>query len=305
MSTELICSALDLRPDQWPPDHYALLGLPPGDVDAATVEARVLDRMERLRRYQLAHPDAVTDAMNRLAQALVCLTDPAAKAAYDAGLPALGGDPQAGTPTQPRSPGHAEEDESPGPYLLAPPVVIAPAPSVRPPTPPPPPPRRPDGRRDWYHRLAAARHLLAAWRDVGPFVDDPNHRMTRPAEAVEFVGALLELRGRLADETAPAIGVPGQPGALLAALARQPLPLSTFRHFLPDQRAALAADWRAGEARLAEAYRGLERAARRHRLRAPHRAVRKVARSLVTDRLDVTMLVLGLAALALAILRTR
>ena len=35
--------------------------------------------MERLRRYQLAHPDAVTDAMNRLAQALVCLTDPAAK----------------------------------------------------------------------------------------------------------------------------------------------------------------------------------------------------------------------------------
>ena len=79
MSTALICSALGLRPDQWPPDHYALLGLRPGDADAPTVEERVLDRMERLRRYQLAHPDAVTDAMNRLAQALVCLTDPAAK----------------------------------------------------------------------------------------------------------------------------------------------------------------------------------------------------------------------------------
>src|SRR5204863_6022003 len=83
MSTELICSALGVRPDQWPPDLYALLGLPPGEVDLAAVEGRVLDRMERLRRYQLAHPDAVTDAMNRLAQALVCLTDPAAKAAYD------------------------------------------------------------------------------------------------------------------------------------------------------------------------------------------------------------------------------
>src|SRR5437763_2442544 len=86
MSNALICAALGVRPDQWPPDHYALLGLPPGEVDLAAVEGRVLDRMERLRRYQLAHPDAVTDAMNRLAQALVCLTDPAAKAAYDATL---------------------------------------------------------------------------------------------------------------------------------------------------------------------------------------------------------------------------
>src|SRR6516165_6342633 len=86
MSIELICNALGLPPDRWPPDHYALLGLPAGDVDSAAVEERVLDRMERLRRYQLAHPDAVTDAMNRLAQALVCLTDPAAKAAYDASL---------------------------------------------------------------------------------------------------------------------------------------------------------------------------------------------------------------------------
>src|SRR5580704_11862745 len=86
MSTELICAALGLPADRWPPDHYALLGLPVGVVDPAAVEERVLDRMERLRRYQLAHPDAVTDAMNRLAQALVCLTDPAAKAAYDASL---------------------------------------------------------------------------------------------------------------------------------------------------------------------------------------------------------------------------
>src|SRR5262249_24516763 len=86
MSAELICSTLGLPVDRWPPDHYELLALPRGPADAAGVEAHVLDRMERLRRLQLAHPDAVTDAMNRLAQALVCLTDPTLKRDYDVGL---------------------------------------------------------------------------------------------------------------------------------------------------------------------------------------------------------------------------
>jgi hypothetical protein len=155
-----------------------------------------------------------------------------------------------------------------------------------------------------YHRLAAARRLLAAWRDVGPFVDDPEGRPHRPAEAIEFVGALLELRDRLSDDASPPTGLPGQPGALVAALARQSLPLSTYRDFLPEQRAALAADWRAGEGRLAEAYREVGRAVRRHHRNAPRRAVRRVARALVTDRLDLTLFVLGLAALGLAILRS-
>jgi hypothetical protein len=42
--------------------------------------------MERLRRYQLTHAEQVTEGMNRLAQALVCLTDPVARTAYDAKL---------------------------------------------------------------------------------------------------------------------------------------------------------------------------------------------------------------------------
>src|SRR5438477_5469261 len=86
MSAELICSTLGLPADRWPPDHYELLGLPRGVADAARVEVHVLDRMERLRKLQLTHPDAVTDAMNRLAQALVCLTDPALKREYDVNL---------------------------------------------------------------------------------------------------------------------------------------------------------------------------------------------------------------------------
>ena len=85
-SQELICSWLRLAPDQWPPDHYTLLGLEPGACDAKQIEGRAQKRMEQLRSYQLAHPEQATEGMNRLAQALVCLTDPIAKQAYDAQL---------------------------------------------------------------------------------------------------------------------------------------------------------------------------------------------------------------------------
>ncbi len=86
MDHDRLCSWLGLSPGAWPPDHYALLGLARGTGDFADIEARVLDRMEWLRQHQLLHPDAVTAGMNRLAQALVCLTDPVARAAYDRGL---------------------------------------------------------------------------------------------------------------------------------------------------------------------------------------------------------------------------
>ena len=87
----LLRSWLGLAPGPWPPDHYALLGLAPGPCDPAAVENVVLARMDLLRPHQLLHPELVTEGMNRLAQALICLTDPAARAAYDAelGLPRL------------------------------------------------------------------------------------------------------------------------------------------------------------------------------------------------------------------------
>jgi len=86
MTHELICSCLGLSLSRWPPDYYTLLGLEPGEVDAGRLEEHVQERMERLRRYQLTHPEEATEGMNRLAQALVCLTDPVAKKAYDAKL---------------------------------------------------------------------------------------------------------------------------------------------------------------------------------------------------------------------------
>src|SRR5262245_18890381 len=54
----------------WPPDYHTLLGLTPETASPEAVELAVLDRMERLRAYQLAHPDEVTEAMNLLARAL-------------------------------------------------------------------------------------------------------------------------------------------------------------------------------------------------------------------------------------------
>lgn len=86
MSHRLICVWLGLPPESWPPDHYALLGLTVGESDVVLIEERVHERLARLRPYQLQHPDQVTVAMNRLAQAFACLTDPESKRAYDVSL---------------------------------------------------------------------------------------------------------------------------------------------------------------------------------------------------------------------------
>src|SRR5688500_9952169 len=86
MSHDLIRSWLGLPAGAWPPDHYQLLGLRPGETDVALIEQRARQRLDKVRCYQLAHPEQATEALNRLAQAYVCLTEPAAKRRYDAGL---------------------------------------------------------------------------------------------------------------------------------------------------------------------------------------------------------------------------
>jgi hypothetical protein len=86
MDQQLVSAWLQLPHVDWPPDHYSLLGLKQGEADIARIEQQVYERMEKVRRYQLTHPELATEVMNRLAQALVCLTDAAAKQAYDAAL---------------------------------------------------------------------------------------------------------------------------------------------------------------------------------------------------------------------------
>jgi hypothetical protein len=86
MSHALICSWLNLPPTSWPPDHYTLLGLRAGETDLARIERNVQLRMEKVRVYQLAHPELATEVMNRIAQAFDCLRNPEARKAYDAAL---------------------------------------------------------------------------------------------------------------------------------------------------------------------------------------------------------------------------
>src|SRR5262245_61263310 len=202
MNHELICSWLGLPPEGWPPDHYRLLGLEPGEADVTLIEQRVHQRLDSVRRYQMMHPEQATEAMNRLAQAFVCLTEPGAKKAYDEQLlgqrprpqpPPLPAAPPAPAPPplpEPRdplvwlyTPGVNGPGEGPPPPPVrarpTPPPPTAPAPAPPPPAAPPAAPpvdpivesaqQSPQARRGLatrralYRRVALTRHLLRLW----------------------------------------------------------------------------------------------------------------------------------------------
>ena len=86
MDTGNLAKWLDVPANPWPPDHFRILGLAPGEGTADDIESVVFERMERLRTYQLKYPEEVTEGMNRLAQAMVCLCDPAERKIYEQSL---------------------------------------------------------------------------------------------------------------------------------------------------------------------------------------------------------------------------
>ncbi len=128
MDHELICTWLGLPSKCWPPDHYTLLGLAPGETDAARIEHHVHERLARLRCYQISHPGPATEAMNRLAQAFVCLTDPEARKAYNAQFFPNVPSPPAPPPTQPQP----AVEVAPAVATLAPPASDPPVRVVTP-----------------------------------------------------------------------------------------------------------------------------------------------------------------------------
>ncbi len=284
MDPALLRTWLGLPPGApWPPDPHALLGLPPGPVAPADAEARALDRMDRLRPHQLLHPELVTEGMTRLAQALITFTEspaPALPAAYELveeAPPAL----PAFEVTEPRP---TQRDELPPAGELP---ASFPGPAAR---------------RRLYAQLAATRRATRAWEHVGAVLGDPDDPADTPARVMVLLEAVWEARPVL-PTVQGVIGGVGEPGGVAAAVVRHPLVLDTFRRLLPDQRQALAADWRRGREALRREYARLRRQSARGREgRAGWRRLQKVVRwALRTPEL----LLVPLAALWLLVLLFR
>lgn len=339
MSHELICSWLGLPPDCWPPDHYRLLGLDVGEGDVALIEQRVHQRLDSVRPYQMMHPEQATEAMNRLAQAFVCLTEPAAKLSYDAQLlgmkpkpapPPLPTPPPA--PAPPPLPGPAAEPRDPlvwlytpginGPGGVPPPPVRVPppaeqegpnAPSAAPPAPQPLDPileaaQRSDQarrhlatRRALYHRVALTRKLQRLWHKLGRHLQDAEKRLNRQ-EANELYKLIEQVEE--ASESFPLLGEAGQPGHLIISLTQLDRSRE-LRNLDQLQRESLRRDWEAG-LRFLEAHRDFLReeiAAARRRGRRERLA--RAARAWLNEKPAVALLVLGgLLALGIAVWRS-
>jgi hypothetical protein len=345
----LLRSWLGLPGGPWPPDHYALIGLSPGRSDPEEVERLVLDRMARLRSHQLLHPELVTEGMNRLAQALVCLTDPAARAAYDAELgilpalpPQYASDVGLPPPPSPISAGEAipgfpiPTDDEPAPPDATQIIEIPFTPGLVPPdtgSPPPfeiiednsplpvnlpyevvaepmvgtlfiAPPRmawQPNSRRELYTRLASVRRVRSAWARLESLLGNPQEPLDRPIRVLALLEAACELRSSI-DAVPDVIGEPWLPGGMIAALIRQPLSLDALRVLLPDQRQALAQDWREGDADLDREYNRLRELSRSGRKRRrPFRRRNRLMRAAGWSLRNPESLLVGLGIVLLAV----
>ncbi|HYH63154.1 MAG TPA: hypothetical protein VD866_00500 [Urbifossiella sp.] len=249
MDVALLRSWLDLPAEvAWPPDPHVLLGFPPGAVDPGEAELRALDRMDRLRPYQLLHPELVTEGMTRLAQALIAFTE---------------------APPPPREEPAALPDAVPYEVVEAPPRPAEGLPLAE---------ELPAGRRWVYARLAAVRRAARAWDRVGLVLGDPDDPADTPPRVMVLLEAVRALRPLL-PALRGAMGGVGEPGGVCAAVVRQPLVLDTFRRLLPDQRLAVAADWRRGRDALRREYAWLRRVSAQGRAhRAGRRGLRAVWR---------------------------
>lgn len=284
MGHELICSWLGLSPETWPPDHYRLLGLDLGEEDLALIEQRVHQRLDSIRCYQMMHPEQATEAMNRLAQAFVCLTEPSTKRAYDEQI--LGGRPRSTPPPLPPppplpappplpppqdplvwmyTPGMNGPGDVPPPPVRVPPVADpAPPPAVAEPppepAPPPPPPKQPlDPIVHAARRSPQARQGLGTRRHLLQRIYQTRHllrlwyRMEPYLDDPERRLSRAEATDlyRVAEkveaavEEFPLLGEAGQPGYLIVSLTA----LEKSRELLnltSAQRESLQRDWSGG-----------------------------------------------------------
>ena len=312
MKPDLICEWLGLPAGTWPPDHYRLLGLEPGESDAERIEQRVHERLEAVRHYQMAHPEQATEAMNRLAQAYVCLTDASSKRAYDAAL--LG---TAAPVAVAEAPAVKAERPDPLAWLFGPAGVPRSLSATPPPLPrlPLPPPAQPEPlpsvetaeaeepvdaavvaaqqsrkarrglgtKRALYRRVVATRKLLHVWERLGKYVEPAKRRLSRTADGPELGRLFQEMRSLL--RTFPRLlGAAGQPGYLVVTVARQDDSARSFQALDPGQREALSRDWAAGRKLIAAHRDFLRQEVRAMRRRTWTQRLVRAAYAVVTDQ---------------------
>jgi hypothetical protein len=245
-----------------------------------------MERMERLRPHQLKYPELVTEGMNRLAQALVCLTDRDARAAYDRTLRlppqvADGGEEEADVVVAEEVAEKTVSEEAALPVMPGgeegtggllpfgrPEVVVDFDTFDGGPSPPADPSAREwaeatqvpknievrtVSRRVIYRRLATLRRALRAWEGLRPFLGTPGETLVTPLAVLTFLRAR-----RLAQEALPGVArlirEPHRPGSVVAAIVRSPHAIHLVRWLLPSQRQLVARDWQRGYDELQRAY---------------------------------------------------
>ena len=280
MNTDLLRNWLNLPPGVWPPEDRTILALANGPVTASHIEECALAQMEKLRPYQLVDPDLVTEGMNRLAQALIVLTDEAnrplapvaapppidreisfevAESVDAPSLPTIAPlvlpviyeaeivrKPKR-TPKSERKPTTVElvEPDAPEPTVEIPEPHLIPAGAAYVPT----------DRRKAYAELVALRKVIQAWEKLQPQFASPSENLHMSAMVLGFFESVAECRH--------AVAVHGNTewfedhGWLVLTIVRNPMALSVFRMLVRSQRRELAADWANAAADLRGRYLGM------------------------------------------------
>jgi hypothetical protein len=156
-----------------------------------------------------------------------------------------------------------------------------------------------------YRRRAALRRLRTTWGAIGQCLADADRPFTSRAELVELIQNLGVLGLLTAKDATPLNGEPSRPGAMVIALTRQPILATRLHDLSPTYRLALAGDWAAADARLRIAEHQLQRELTPQPFRRWRRRLRRIGRSAFIEHLDLTLVLTGLAALGVALIRAR